>query len=270
MKARFVIALLALAMLCTLVLAQENTSAYWVEKGNELVDNGSYEEALNKYNKAIQIDPENIDTWDRKALVLYILEQQAYRNVLTLSEKRLEKNPKDAGAWQARAAAQYSLGEEDEANSSRKKALEIYDKEIQENPGNATAWFYKAELTTNSTEALAAYEKVIELNGSMKIPALITKSNILLNLGKSDEATLAIDEALRLSPNSSDVLIQKALNSFALGKYNESLDAYGKIIELKPEKAWLWKGKGDALIALGRQAEADQAYAKAKELGLVV
>jgi len=251
-------------------LAQENTVGYWVEKGNKLVDNGSYEEALTKYNKAIQIDPENLDARDRKALVLYILEQQAYRDVLSLSEKRLEKNPKDAGAWQARAAAQSSLGEEEEANSSRKKALAIYDQEIQENPGNATAWFYKAELTTNNTEAFTAYEKVIELNGSMKIPALITKSNILLNLGKSEEATLAIDEAIRLSPNSSDVWIQKALNSYALGKYNESLAAYEKIIELKPGVAWLWKGKGDALKALGRQAEADEAYAKAKELGLVV
>jgi tetratricopeptide (TPR) repeat protein len=270
MKTGFAMALLALAMLCTLVLAQENTSAYWVENGNELVDNGSYEEALTKYNKAIQIDPENIDIRDRKALVLYILEQQAYRNVLSLSEKRLKKNPKDASAWQARAAAQSSLGEEDEANSSRKIALEIYDQEIQENPGNATAWFYKAELTTNSTEALDAYEKVIELNGSMKISALITKSNILLNLGRSDDATLAIDEAIRLSPNSSDVWIQKALNSYALGKYNESLEAYEKIIELKPGTAWLWKGKGDALKVLGRQAEADRAYAKAKEMGLVV
>ncbi len=51
MKTGFAIALLALAMLCTSVLAQENTAAYWVEKGNELVDNGSYEEALTKYNK---------------------------------------------------------------------------------------------------------------------------------------------------------------------------------------------------------------------------
>jgi len=263
MKAGLVIVLLAMAIFCISALAQENTSAYWVQKGNELVDSGSYEEALAMYNRAIQIDPENIDTWDRKALVLYILEQQAYRNVLSLSEKMLKKNPKDVRAWHARAAAQSSLGEEDEANSSRRKALEIYDKEIQENPGNATAWFYRAELTANSTEALAAYEKVIDLNGSMKLPALISKSNILLNLRKSDEAALAIDEALRLSPNSSDVLIQKALNSYALGKYNESLEAYERIIELKPEMAWLWKAKGDALSALGRQAEAEMAYAKA-------
>jgi tetratricopeptide (TPR) repeat protein len=271
MKPIFAVALLAIAMLCTSTLAQENTTGYWIEKGNEMVDNGSFEEALAEYDKATHIDPENMDAWSRKSLVLYALEQQAYRNVLSLSETRLEKNPQDTRAWQARAVALLSLGREEEANQSRKKALEIYDQEIQENPGNATAWFYKAELTTNNTEALTAYEKVIELNGSMKIESLLTKGNILVNLGRSDEATLAIDEAIQLNPNNPDAWKQKALNSHVIGKYNESLEAYEKVIELSPEiaSAWVWKGKGDALKVLGRQAEADDAYAKARELGLV-
>ncbi len=271
MRARLVIVLLAIAIFCISALAQENTAGYWIEKGNELVDNGSFEEALEKYDRAIQIDPKSLDAWGRKAEILYSLEQQAYRNVLSLSEKRLKKNPKDARAWQARAVALLSLGGEEEANSSRKRALEIYDQEIQENPGNATAWFYKAELTTDSSEALTAYEKVIELNSSMKIAALLTKGNILANLGRSDEAIAAIDEAIQLDPNNSESWKQKALNSYVLGNYSESLAAYEKIIELRPGNtfAWIWKGKGDALKALGRQAEADDAYAKARELGLV-
>ncbi len=269
MKARLVNVLLAIAIFCVSALAQENTAGYWIEKGNELVDNGSFEESLMEYDRAIQIDPENLDAWNRKAEILYALEQQAYRNVLSLSERRIETNPRDARAWQARAVALLSLGEEEEANSSRKKALDIYDQEIRTHPENATAWFSKAELTANRTEALTAYEKVIELNGSMKIAALLTKGNILANLGRPDEAIATIDEAIQLNPNKSESWKQKALNSYVLGDYNESLAAYEKVIELDPGNAfaWIWKGKGDALKALGRQTEADEAYAKAWELG---
>jgi tetratricopeptide (TPR) repeat protein len=249
--------------------AQENTTEYWTMIGDDLAMNESnYQGALVAFEKAIQIDPENMGAWDRKALIHYVLSKQAYLRVLSLSEKWLENNPQDARAWQARAAALQSLDRIDESNQSLEKAIEIYDQETRENPGNATAWFYKAEVMANRTDALAAYEKVIELNGSMEITAMLTKGNILLNLGKSEEAIAVIDKAIQLDPKNPQAWKEKALDSYVLGKYNESLAAYEMVIELEPEyaPAWIWKGKGDALKALGRQSEADAAYARAEEL----
>jgi tetratricopeptide (TPR) repeat protein len=105
MKERFAMVLLAVTMLCACALAQENTAGYWIKIGDDLALNKSnIQEALAAYEKAIQIDPDNIGAWDNKALVLYILDQQAYRKVLNLSEMRLAKNPQDARAWQAHAA----------------------------------------------------------------------------------------------------------------------------------------------------------------------
>jgi tetratricopeptide (TPR) repeat protein len=268
MKVKFAIAFLAIAMLCVTALAQEKTADYWIKIGDDLALNKSNnQEALAAYEKAIHMDPENIGAWDRKALVLDVLDQQAYRKVLNLSEMRLANNPQDARTWQAHAAALTSLGRQEEANQSQQKALEIYDQEIKDNPKNATAWFYKAELTANRTEARSAYEKVIELNGTMKIEALITKGNILLNRGESEEAIAIIDKAIQLDPKNFQAWREKALDYYVLGKYNESLAAYEKVIELGPENAFAWKGKGDALKALGRQTEADSAFTKAKELG---
>ena len=252
----------------TFTMVQNNTADYWIKIGDDLALNKSNnQEALAAYEKAIQMDPENIGAWDRKALILYVLDQQAYRKVLNLSEMRLAKNPQDARTWQAHAAALTSLGRQEEANQSQQKALEIYDQEIKDNPKNATAWFYKAELTANRTEALSAYEKVIELNGSMKVEALLTKGNILLNLGKSDEAIAAVDKAIQLDPTNFRAWEEMALVYHVLGKYNESLTAYEKLTKINPENALVWKGKGDALKMLGRQAEANAAFAKAKELG---
>lgn len=57
--AKFSFALLALAVLCVCVTAQENTSGYWIERAEELSQNSSFVEASNAYEKALQIEPDN-------------------------------------------------------------------------------------------------------------------------------------------------------------------------------------------------------------------
>jgi tetratricopeptide (TPR) repeat protein len=113
---------------------------------------------------------------------------------------------------------------------------------------------------------------VIELNGSMKMAALLTKSNILLNLGRSEEALTAINKAIDLDPNNTRGWEEKAITCYLLGRYNESLAAYERIIELRSGNvpAWVWKGRGDALKALGRQAEAETDYVRARGLRYLV
>lgn len=261
-------ALLAVTSLFVIVVAQESDASYWIALGDDLALNRSdIKDALAAYDNATRIDPGNIGAWDRKAMCLWILSQEAYRKVLNLTETRLAEYPQDARTWQAQAVAQASLGMKEAANRSIEKAIEIYDKEIYDDPGNATAWFYKAELTANRTDALSAYEKVIELNGSMKATSLLTKGNILLNLGKAEEAVAAIDEAVLLDQNDIQSWSEMALACYVLGRYNESLAAYEKMTDLNPENALAWKGKGDILLAMGQEVEASAAFARARELG---
>jgi len=263
--------MIALVMLCASVVAQENTANYWIAKGDDQFFNKSnHLEALESYEKAIQIDPDNMTAWNGKSMVLEALSMQTYSKILNLSETKLAKNPQDIGALQTSAMALASLGNREESNQFLKKAIDVYDREIKDNPKNATAWFCKAGLISilnGSEEAISAYDKVIELNGSKMIDALITKGNILLNLGRYNESLDTIDKAIQLDPENPSVWYEKATYYNILGKYNESLDAYEMITKLEPEKASAWWFKGNALKALGRQTDADAAYAKAKELG---
>ena len=271
-RARFALAMIALVALCSHVVAQENTANYWIAKGDDLLFNKCNPlEALESYEKAIQIDPENMTAWNGKSMVLDTLSVQTYSKILNLSETKLAKNPQDIEALQTSAMALASLGNQEESNQFLKKAIDVYDQEIKDNPKNATAWFLKAGLISilNGSEeaAISAYDKVIELNGSKMIDALITKGNILLNLGRYNESLDTIDKAIQLDPENPSVWYEKATYYNVLGKYNESLDAYEMITKLEPEKASAWLFKGNVLKALGRQTDADAAYAKAKELG---
>ena len=232
---------LVLAVLPTLCIAAaaQDTANDWVKKGDDLMNSLASEsltEALNAYDKSLQMDPQNESTLLRKTVVLDILKVGTATEALGIVEKKLEKNPQDTLAWQARGAALYYLGSEQEANQSFEKAIEIYDQDIQKDSKNGTAWWYKAENLANLQrfeEALNAYEKVIELDHPRKVDALSTKGGILMQYGRLEESISALDKATELDPN----------------------------------HIMSWITKGQALKEMGRNAESEAATAKARELG---
>ena len=71
--ANFTLALLAIAVLCTCAAAQEDSADYWVTKAKDLRLNGSSEEAISAYDRALQIDAENGTIWISKVSELQIL-----------------------------------------------------------------------------------------------------------------------------------------------------------------------------------------------------
>ena len=229
--------LAVLALLCLTAGAQE-TADEWVKKGNDLYQSGeSLQEALDAYEKALQMDSENNTILMKVALIHDILGIRAASKALGIIEKKLEKNPGDAASWWARGGAMLRLGMKDDANKSFEKALDIYDQEIQRDQNNGTAWWYKAEtlVSLSSYEnALKAYDKVIELAHPRKKDALNNKGAILMDV---------------------------------FGKFNESIAAYDEAIEIYPEDFSAWVGKAITLEVMGRNAESEVAYTKAKELG---
>ena len=62
---KLALVLVSLAALCTCGVAQDETAESWLKKGYDLSAKGSHEQALQAYDKAIQIDPENSLGLDR-------------------------------------------------------------------------------------------------------------------------------------------------------------------------------------------------------------
>jgi tetratricopeptide (TPR) repeat protein len=55
-RLKFIIAIIALAVLCVPAFGQTTTED-WFAKGNALYDQGKYDEAIQAYDKAIELDP---------------------------------------------------------------------------------------------------------------------------------------------------------------------------------------------------------------------
>ncbi len=59
-----------LGVLCAPAFGQ-TTAIDWNDKGNVLVDQGKYDEAIKAYDRAIEINPQLAEVWNNKGLALY-------------------------------------------------------------------------------------------------------------------------------------------------------------------------------------------------------
>jgi len=231
----------------------------WYERGKELYFQGQLEEALNALEKALELDPEYVDAWNGKGIVLDDLGR--YEEAIEAYDKALALDPEFAYAWNNKGNALGNLGRYEEA-------IEAYDKALALDPEYADAWYNKGIALGNLDryeEAIEAYEKALALDSGY-VAAWNNKGNALYNLGQYEEAIEAYEKALALDPEYADAWYNKGNALVNLGRYEEAIEAYDKALALDPEYADAWNGKGVALDGLDRYEEAIEAYEKALAL----
>lgn len=246
---RSALALIALAALCSCTLAQERTAEDWIEKGEKLLFNGSLQESVEAFNKAIEVDPQNAEAWRYKALVLR--DQGEYDEAIAAFDKAIEIDPQDTKTRVHKASLLIIMGRQAEA-------LAIFDEltaEVPEDPEErlwqSSAWRSKGNVFSEQglwNESLKAYDRAIELGLGYDDPLPLTfygiwsnKGRVLKELGRYEDAVEACDRALNA--------------------YNETAGLTSPAMMLLVGEPWLWKA--EALEALGREDEAALAYEQA-------
>jgi tetratricopeptide (TPR) repeat protein len=282
MKTGFVVALLAIAMLCASSLAQEDTANDWYKKGQSLIATGfgyNIDEALEAFDNAIQIEPQNIDAWLGKAKSLAYLDKkneslEAFRNILNLTNETIKENPEDTSAWQSKGIALASLGREAEATDAFERSIELLNQSLLNDPKDAEAWWLKAEnleLLGRTDSALEAYDKVIELNSSEAVGAWIRKSDIFYGQpGGYNQSQDAFGKAVDLMEVNSTSFISFwypegdhtiILNEWMIdgqivrvdfGRYNRSIQAYDDLVQTRSNSGLFaaWQSKSRAITPL--------------------
>lgn len=281
MRAKFALVLIALATLCSSVMAQENTAEDWSKKGeDELFNNSSFEGALKAFDKAVDLDSSNATFWLNKAQVHEFmgdrnLAEGAYEEALNITDEDLQKNPDDADAWWNRGVILDSLDRQTEAGESREKAVQVYSQTLADSPADGETWFKMAEVLASlnrNDEAIDAYEKSIVTNSSKAGIAAITISHLLAKEGKYDEAIVASNRALNLtSPDNiqdrklvldikGNILMEEAKRP------EEALEAFDEALKLNPEDKTSLMYKAYILNDLHRYNESIEVYEKVAEL----
>lgn len=147
-------------------------------------------------------------------------------------------------------------------------ALDVYEKVIERKPDSAAAYNNKGNILLElgrPEEAVAVYEKAIELQ-SDSAEIYNNKARSLSKLERYEEAVPVFDKAIELDPHFAESYKNKAYSLAKLGRHEEAVQTYDKVISLKPDFAHCYYNKGCALQDLGRDQEAIPSFEQAVEL----
>jgi tetratricopeptide (TPR) repeat protein len=238
---------------------QCNDSQDWIEKGNYLQSLGNFEESINCYNLALDMDPFCLDAWQNRGSALMKLGR--YEQAIMCYNKSIEINPRYALAWYCSGVASSILGQYEDA-------LYYYDNSIKIDPSLAVVWrsrgyvLYKLD---HYSDAVKSFDMALEEN-PLCADTWYNKGVVFKKLGCYAEALKAYDEALRIHKLNHQYWNNRGVVLKNLGRYEEALTCYDKVIILGHMDTIVLNNKGNAFYGLGRYEDAIMYYNKAIEL----
>jgi tetratricopeptide (TPR) repeat protein len=210
-------------------------------------DAGDFETAITTLNEANQIDGTRDLIWFKLA--------DAYRMSATKQTDPAEKQKR-----YEMAAADYQ------------KAIDLRgaSEQAQKDPENnvKTAAYYNNladayQRAHKVDEAIAAYDKAIQLDPAHAAGYLFNEGAVLTNAGKVDEAIVVFDKVIAADPTKAEAYYQKGINLIGketIGKDGKAVapagtaEAFRKYLELEPNGRFA-QGAKDLLTSIGAPVE---------------
>jgi len=185
-----------------------------------------YEEALEAFDKTLEIDPTDEVAILGKVITLAILGR--YEELLEIFNKVLEIDPKHEVALSLKGFALTHLGR-------YKEALEAFNKALEINPKNEFALSRKGVALLSLgryEEALEAFNKALEISPTEEI-ALSGKSAVSVILGRHEEALDAAKRAKDLATSEQSKIIAELILIEAYISLDKKTDATLEIEKIK-------------------------------------
>lgn len=245
---------------------QPKQARSWRGRGDALFQLESYTKALAAYEEAIQLNPNNSQAWKGRGDSLYRLER--FQAALAAYEKSLQLDQANPATLNRKGRALYKLERYNSALQAQEQALTI----DADNPQ------YLSDLGT-ALIGLGQYKEALgAFNQAQTIKPLdpqlwLNKALALQYLGRPQEANSVYQEAVKTydrvlkdRPNDSVAWIDRGNVLSKLQRPEEALASYERAIEIKSDSHLAWVGRGNALFVLGRNQEALSAIEKAIDI----
>ncbi|NPV75497.1 MAG: tetratricopeptide repeat protein [Anaerolineae bacterium] len=230
-----------------------NCALAWNNKGKLMNDAGDYQQAILCFQKARALKPEMIEP--------YINQGNSHRALKQFSEAKscfrqaLKMQPQNAYALN-------NLGAVFADQDLIQEALNHYNQAIQYYPRYLQAWHNRANAHRklgDLTGALADYDRILEIDPA-DANALYLKSEILITLNRFQEALSCCEKALHYEPQNGYAISTKSHALLCLGRWEESLVFSQKAISLDTNNPAPWYYQACALDHLEKPLEAIASY----------
>lgn len=156
-------------------------SMVWNNMGLNSHQQGRFDEAIKRFDKAVLIDPKNSEAWNNKGMSYYSLglaeevdnplypRKCDYEYATKSFDEAIKLNPQFAQAWYNKGMAESSLGRIGHYSYKFDYAIYCFNEALKINPQLAEAWNKKALLEDKlgkKQDAAESFRKFIELTSS--------------------------------------------------------------------------------------------------------
>ena len=271
----------------------ELTAETYNTLGNQLQANKRFEEALQHYDRAIELNPNYAEAYNNCGAVLQNLHR--IPEALHHFDQAIAIKHDYADAHNNRGAALHVLGQYDAALLSYEKALLLnsnyqaayinrgillrklnrleeallnYDRQIKVKPDDVNAYNDRGNLLQQlhrPQEALRDYDQAIALQPSFAY-AYNNRATILQKLKRNDEALIELDRAILCKPDYAEAYNNRGNLLHESKRLTEALSNYNQAIAIKPDYLEAYNNRGAALQAMSQLQEARQDYERALSL----
>ncbi len=225
----------------------------WYSKGEAFRSQGDDDAAIECYNKATELSPDDAAAWYAKGDALNGQEENneaawAYSEVI-----RIEPNNTDA--WLAEGAMLDRLERYEDA-------IRCYDEAIRIDPNNTRAWTYKADSLEDQGKSTEATKVNDEANKLKRNTAMdwFNKGVVHDRLGEISNATSAYQQAVRTDPTFAKAWYNLGMDLYAvsgrMNTYDRSMRCFAKAAALDP-KLDIWRSGG---LLLRVETQSDWEY----------
>ncbi len=208
------------------------SASEWLDKANKFFNEYAYQDAVDAFGKAMELDPKNVYAYHGRGDAYSILgnHQQAIADFT----RAIELDPKDVSGYTSRADAYQELGDYEQAAANYSKAIELDPKD----PNSIGSRAFAYQQLGKHQRAIDDYAKMIALNPKDWSSYKFRGENYE-RLGKYRQAIDDYTKAIELLPENGDFFSLYITRGDAFrdfGKYQQAVDDYTKIIALHPKK----------------------------------
>ncbi|HZI88290.1 MAG TPA: tetratricopeptide repeat protein [Pyrinomonadaceae bacterium] len=226
------------------------------ERAAKALTEGRYQEAVDEYKKAIELDRNSADLHHGLGLAYMKLSDRA--KATEAFKEAIRLRPGWAEAHYDLGRAYHELGQYEAAASSFEEAIRL-EPDFFEALISLGSTYQHSGLHVRSVEVL---RKAVLLRAT-NLDAKCALATALILSGEPRDAATVLEEATRLSPQSSLVYSTLGQAYRLLGKYQEALGALQQALRLSPEDPVAYNYLGMTYESLQLKQDAVAAYKQA-------
>ncbi|MEH1824142.1 MAG: tetratricopeptide repeat protein [Nostoc sp.] len=223
------------------------------QKGENKYEEGNYEGAIEDFNQAIKLDPQNALAYNRRGDAYYRLGD--YEQAQADSSQAILLNPQDANAYFDRGFAFSELGK-------YKEAIADYTQAIKLNSKDAYAYYGRGLARTQSKDnkgAIEDFSKAIALKPEYT-EAYLQRGILRRRLRQRLEAIQDFDKVIKINPSDAKAYYQRGLTQSINKQKYAALKDYTDAININPKYIEAFLNRGDIYSDLGNKVEATEDY----------